>query len=83
MKLGTLLLRRQTLVEQLADRGGSDKGSVKHGYTRIYEHYFAPLRERAITLVEIGPQRPVGGPRHGTDAPCFACGAPILRRNSA
>jgi len=69
MKLGSLLLRRRSLLEQLADRCGSDKGSVKHGYTRIYEHCFAAMREREITLVEVGLQRPVGGPRHGSDAP--------------
>jgi len=69
MKVHVPFLRRRTPLQRLADRYGSDKGSVKHGYTRVYEHYFRDLRDRALTVVEIGLQRPVGRRKHGTDAP--------------
>ena len=40
----------------LADRYGSDKGSLAHGhhYTRVYSALFSPLRERPVRLLEIG-----------------------------
>jgi hypothetical protein len=41
----------------LANTLGSDKGTVifdAHGYTRIYTRLFEPLRDKEITLVEIG-----------------------------
>lgn len=47
----------------LARRFGSDKGIVHgdaHGYSLLYEMFFRPLRDRAITLVELGLQ--AGGP---------------------
>jgi hypothetical protein len=41
----------------LANTLDSDKGTVildAHGYTRIYTRLFEPLRDKEITLVEIG-----------------------------
>ncbi|MGW2720256.1 class I SAM-dependent methyltransferase [Streptomyces sp. NPDC001492] len=43
-------------LAELALRHGSDKWGV-HEYTPPYEHHFAPYRDRAVTVVEIG----VGG----------------------
>ena len=49
-------------LDSLAEKHGTDKGSVpvsglypKH-YTRLYERYFAHLRDEEITLLEIGVQ---------------------------
>lgn len=45
---------RASLTE-IADHFKTDKGSIKHNYTSVYEHYFAPLRSRAgVRLMEIG-----------------------------
>jgi hypothetical protein len=44
-------------LDELALRYGTDKASNGHGYTRIYESYFAHLRDEPIVLVEFG----VGG----------------------
>jgi hypothetical protein len=46
-------------LTQLANKYGTDKGTTagrKHGYTEIYEKYFAPLRQKSINLLEIGVQ---------------------------
>ena len=43
-------------LDELGCRHGTDKCSV-HGYTSVYEHYFAPLREEPLTVFELG----VGG----------------------
>src|SRR5438067_9946788 len=55
-----LLLTRMDELTCLADRFGSDKGNLHdaHGYTRIYQRLFGPLRERPITLLEMGLLRP-------------------------
>src|SRR6266478_2575991 len=55
-----LLLSRIDELTCLADRFGSDKGNLHdaHGYTRIYQRLFGPLRERPITLLEMGLLRP-------------------------
>lgn len=50
----------------LADRSGSDKGSVKHRYTELYNMLFHPYRGRKITFLEMGLMS--GGPEHGIDA---------------
>lgn len=45
---------RATLTE-LADHFKTDKGSIKHRYTGIYEMYFGPLRNKpGLKLLEIG-----------------------------
>jgi hypothetical protein len=42
-----------TLTE-IADAYKTDKGSLDHNYTAIYEHYMEPLRNTPIRLLEIG-----------------------------
>lgn len=44
---------RASLTE-LADHFRTDKGTLKHRYTEVYERYFAPLRGRPLTILEIG-----------------------------
>lgn len=45
---------RASLTE-IADHFKTDKGTIKHHYTRFYETYFSPLRQRKeLTLMEIG-----------------------------
>ena len=49
-------------LTRLANRYGSDKGNrvfARHYYTRIYHQLLAHLRNRPITLLEIGLQRDV------------------------
>lgn len=50
----------------MADRSGSDKGSVKHRYTELYNMLFQPYRGRKITFLEMGLM--AGGPEMGIDA---------------
>lgn len=38
----------------LADKYGSDKGSIKHNYTKAYNKYFNSIRDKDIKLFEIG-----------------------------
>lgn len=48
---------RRRALNQLASLYGSDKGTSyfhRHGYTRVYEQIFAALRDKPITLLEIG-----------------------------
>ena len=45
-----------TLTE-LANKYGSDKGDKHfeaHGYTKVYEEWFAPLHDKIINILEIG-----------------------------
>jgi cyclopropane fatty-acyl-phospholipid synthase-like methyltransferase len=42
-------------LTEIADHFKTDKGSIKHRYTEVYERYLAPLRRRAgVALLEIG-----------------------------
>lgn len=41
-------------LDQLGIVAGTDKSSEHHDYCRIYEKYFEPLRNEAITLLELG-----------------------------
>jgi len=41
-------------LDTLAIKYGTDKSSLHHNYTPIYEQYFADKRNSPITLVEIG-----------------------------
>lgn len=41
-------------LTELADLFGSDKGSIKHNYTEVYESYLRPLKHQEVSLCEIG-----------------------------
>ena len=42
-------------LTEIADHYKTDKGSIKHRYTAVYERYLAPLRGRpGVRLLEIG-----------------------------
>jgi hypothetical protein len=45
---------QSTSLDELALRYGTDKSSKSHGYTKIYERYFAPLRDKQLKFLEIG-----------------------------
>ncbi len=48
-------------LTRLANQYGTDKGNQefgRHYYTRVYHQLFAPLRDRPITLLEIGLRHP-------------------------
>lgn len=64
-------------LTDLADRYGSDKGSVKHRYTELYHMLFHPYRMRAITFLEMGLL--IGGPEHGADADRATSDLPSIR----
>jgi predicted O-methyltransferase YrrM len=44
---------RQSL-DELALKHNTDKSSRHHNYVKVYEKHFAPLRDRALQLLEIG-----------------------------
>ncbi len=52
-------------LTDLADRYGSDKGTIKHRYTELYHMLFNPFRHRKINFLEMGLL--IGGPEHGID----------------
>jgi 8-demethyl-8-(2-methoxy-alpha-L-rhamnosyl)tetracenomycin-C 3'-O-methyltransferase len=41
-------------LDEIAREHGTDKSSVFHDYTRIYERYFEAMRERPIVVLELG-----------------------------
>lgn len=41
-------------LDRLAIKHGTDKSSLEHGYTRWYEQYLAPWRDKPIKLLELG-----------------------------
>ena len=43
-----------TTLDQLGLEHGTDKSSALHHYLDIYERYLAPLRDKPITLLEMG-----------------------------
>jgi SAM-dependent methyltransferase len=43
-----------TTLDALGLRHGTDKASRAHGYLPVYEEFLGPLRDREITLLEIG-----------------------------
>jgi hypothetical protein len=47
-------LRWDANLTDMADFFGSDKGSLKHNYTPVYEAYLAKLKSEPINLLEIG-----------------------------
>jgi hypothetical protein len=54
-----LSIQRLDQLTALADKFGSDKGTLSeaHGYTRVYNRLFDKLRESRIVLLEIGLHR--------------------------
>ncbi len=58
---------------RLAAKFDSDKGFGRHGYSRVYDTFLAPLREQPVAVLELGllqhnVQRAIGGTAF-TDAP--------------
>lgn len=43
-------------LDSLALKYGTDKSSAVHNYTRHYEKYFEPLRDKPLKVLEIGVQ---------------------------
>lgn len=41
-------------LTEIADHFKTDKGTIKHRYTEIYERYLGPLRGKPVRLLEIG-----------------------------
>lgn len=64
-------------LTDLADRYGSDKGSIKHRYTELYHMLFHPYRNRKITFLEMGLL--IGGPEHGIDKDRETTDCPSIR----
>ncbi len=64
-------------LTDLADRYGSDKGSIKHRYTELYHMLFHPYRRRKINFLEMGLL--IGGPEHGIDKDRETTDVPSIR----
>ena len=49
-------VQRESELTRLANQFGSDKGTrlSGHMYTRVYENFFEPLRQKRLCLVEMG-----------------------------
>lgn len=47
-------------LDQLAIRHNTDKSTLGHGYTPIYDKFFSPLRNYSVNLLELG----AGGYHH-------------------
>jgi hypothetical protein len=47
-------LRWDASLTDMADFFGSDKGSIKHNYTAVYEQHLAKLKSEPVNLLEIG-----------------------------
>lgn len=60
-----MMKSRSENLTDLADRFGSDKGTIKHRYTELYHMLFNPYRSRKVTFLEMGLL--IGGPEHGID----------------
>lgn len=41
-------------LDSLGLEYGTDKSSISHAYTKIYEKYFSPLKEKPLRFLEIG-----------------------------
>lgn len=41
-------------LDQIATKYGTDKASWRHNYTKVYEKYFEPLRNKPLRILEIG-----------------------------
>jgi len=52
--------RGQVNLTDLADAGGSDRGSDRHRFTELYQMLFLPLRQRKLTIALIGLDGGVG-----------------------
>ena len=66
----------QSLTE-IANRCGTDKGSLYHGYTIIYDMLLAPMRAAPINLLEIGLL--AGGPELDQSANRSVSNIPSMR----
>lgn len=69
--------RGQVNLTDLADRYGSDKGSIKHRYSELYQMLFLPYRKRAVKFLEMGLM--IGGPELGASADRETSDAPSVR----
>ena len=85
LRSSRLSIRRLDQLTALADKFGSDKGTLSeaHGYTRVYSRLFEKLRNSRIVLLEMGLHRfEVDRRRHhaaeGASGPAIARNAPSL-----
>lgn len=46
--------RGQVNLTDLADARGSDRGSMRHRFTELYQMLFSPLRQRKLTVALVG-----------------------------
>lgn len=52
--IGAALLQEQTILSSLAVKYRTDKRPDVHNYTPVYEHYFHFMKDRNLTILEIG-----------------------------
>lgn len=66
-------------LNDIANSSGSDKGSKirsAHSYTQIYEFLFSGMREKSLSILEIGLA--IGGPEHGNSPDRAVAAAPSI-----
>jgi hypothetical protein len=64
-------------LTELADKYGSDKGSLKHRYSELYHMLFLPFKDRKINFLEMGLQ--IGGPAQGISKDRQTTDCPSIR----
>ena len=64
-------------ISFLCDKYGSDKGSIKHNYSRIYDMIFYPYKDKNINFLELGLL--IGGPEHNIDKNRITDDLPSIR----
>lgn len=52
--LSLCMISKPETLDDLALKYGTDKNSLFHGYTKIYEKYFSPLKDKPLKFLEIG-----------------------------
>ena len=50
-------MQEDNLLDKLGVKWGTDKSSIRHGYTKIYDRVFAGIRELPLSFLEIGVYR--------------------------
>jgi hypothetical protein len=48
------MVMENNYLDELADKYGTDKKILCHGYTRVYDKFFGPIKNEVKNLIEVG-----------------------------